>query len=497
MQMLLALGLDARRVRGGRGIRRRAGQARDAPRRAPGRVGASGPRTACWPSGTPLALGADFIEFDVHLSKDGEPVVIHDPTLDRTTTGAGPVKDRTVAELKALRLKDRTGAVTEETVPTLDEVAAVAAKGKRRMLLEIKVDPSGARYPGIEEKVLAILDRHGMAAFDGRHGLRGAHVAARPRAASRRRDVRALLGPLARTARRWRPSWPRCARRACASSESSTRWSMPRRSPQARKAGIGIGAWTVNDAAGDAARDRLWRSHSHHRPAGPGEDAPQAMTARRFILALDQGTTGSRALVVDPDGAVRGTRLRRAAAALPEAGLGRARRRRRSGRRRSQAIGQALGAARSPRADDRGHRHHQPARDRGALGARVRAVPSHRAIVWQCRRTAPFCERLQVRGARGRCSGARPASCSTRTSPAPRSAGCSTRCRGAAQRAERGELCFGTVDSWLLWRLTRRRRRTPPIRPTPRARSASTSTRSAWDEELCEILGVPVAILPR
>ena len=84
-----------------------------------------------------IALGADFIEFDVHLSRDGEVVVIHDPTLERTTTGSGPVKDRTVAELKAVRLKDRAGALTEETVPTLDEVAAVAAQGKRRMLLEI------------------------------------------------------------------------------------------------------------------------------------------------------------------------------------------------------------------------------------------------------------------------------------------------------------------------------------------------------------------------
>src|SRR5213593_1749186 len=80
---------------------------------------------ALWPENSLLAfrnaiaLGADFIEFDVHLSKDGQLVVIHDPTLERTTTGAGPVKDRTVAELKAVRLKDRTGAVTGETVPTL------------------------------------------------------------------------------------------------------------------------------------------------------------------------------------------------------------------------------------------------------------------------------------------------------------------------------------------------------------------------------------------
>ena len=49
-----------------------------------------------------LALGADGIEFDVRLSADGVPVVIHDPTLDRTTSGTGPVAERTLAELRAL-----------------------------------------------------------------------------------------------------------------------------------------------------------------------------------------------------------------------------------------------------------------------------------------------------------------------------------------------------------------------------------------------------------
>ena len=123
-----------------------------------------------WPENSLLAfrsavgLGADYVEFDVHLSRDGEVVVIHDPTLDRTTTGTGPVKERTLAELKTLRIRDRGGAVTEERVPALDEVAAIAAAGRRRMLLEIKLDAERRRYPGIEEKVAAILDRHGMSA---------------------------------------------------------------------------------------------------------------------------------------------------------------------------------------------------------------------------------------------------------------------------------------------------------------------------------------------
>jgi glycerophosphoryl diester phosphodiesterase len=110
-----------------------------------------------------VALGADYLECDVHLSRDGEVVVIHDPTLDRTTTGSGPVKDRTLAELRTLRLKDRSGAVTGEAIPALEELVKLAARGKRQILLEIKVDPARARYPGIEEKVLAILDRHAMA----------------------------------------------------------------------------------------------------------------------------------------------------------------------------------------------------------------------------------------------------------------------------------------------------------------------------------------------
>lgn len=196
-----------------------------------------------------VALGADFIEFDVHLSRDGEVVVVHDPTLDRTTSGSGPVKDRTAAELKALRLKDRTGAVTEETVPTLDEVAAVAAKGKRRMLLEIKVDASRARYPGIEEKVLAILDRHGMAgstvvmAFEAFTWRRFREL--RPDVATCALYSARMLGrtTLAEELQTLRSAGVRFIGVEHTAVDAAA-------VAQARAAGIGIGAWTVNDAEG-------------------------------------------------------------------------------------------------------------------------------------------------------------------------------------------------------------------------------------------------------
>jgi len=120
-----------------------------------------------WPENSLLAfrsaaetLGADFLEFDVHLSKDGEVIVIHDPTLERTTNGRGTVRDHTLAELRGLRLRDRTGALTEEAVPSLDDVVGLAMRTHRQMLLEIKLDDHEHRYPGIEERVFEVLDRH-------------------------------------------------------------------------------------------------------------------------------------------------------------------------------------------------------------------------------------------------------------------------------------------------------------------------------------------------
>lgn len=124
---------------------------------------------ALWPENSllafrnALALGADYLELDVHLSRDGEVIVMHDPTLDRTSTGSGPVRERPAAELGALRLKDKSGAATGEPVPTLEQVVVLAAAARRQMLVEIKTDEQRRRYPGIEEKVLAILDRHQFA----------------------------------------------------------------------------------------------------------------------------------------------------------------------------------------------------------------------------------------------------------------------------------------------------------------------------------------------
>ena len=69
-----------------------------------------------------VRLGAHMIEFDLRESGDGEILVFHDKTLERMTDGTGLVRDFKVDELKKFRLRcPRTGALTEERIPTLRE----------------------------------------------------------------------------------------------------------------------------------------------------------------------------------------------------------------------------------------------------------------------------------------------------------------------------------------------------------------------------------------
>ncbi len=124
---------------------------------------------ALWPEnsllafGNALDLGVDAVETDVHMTSDGEIVVIHDPTLNRTTAARGAIAGMTVAEVTAARLKDRAGQTTDERVPTLAQLLDLLAPRRAQLLLEIKTGPRGKRYPGIEEKALALLRDRRMA----------------------------------------------------------------------------------------------------------------------------------------------------------------------------------------------------------------------------------------------------------------------------------------------------------------------------------------------
>ncbi|HSB61934.1 MAG TPA: glycerophosphodiester phosphodiesterase family protein, partial [Vicinamibacteria bacterium] len=139
--------------------------AAEAPRVAAHRGGAQ-----LWPENSllafrnALALGVDLVEADVHLSADGEVIVLHDPTLDRTTTGRGAVGDLRLADLAAVRLRSAGGLPTDEPVPTLAALLDLLRPSPAGLLLEIKVGRGRARYPGIEEKVLALVRGRGLTA---------------------------------------------------------------------------------------------------------------------------------------------------------------------------------------------------------------------------------------------------------------------------------------------------------------------------------------------
>ena len=97
--------------------------------------------------GLALEQGADGIEFDVQLSADGWPVVIHDARVDRTTNGRGKVSELTLAELQALIIDP------QEKIPTLDEVFEALGP---RILYNVEVKDMGFRDCGLEA---AIVDR--------------------------------------------------------------------------------------------------------------------------------------------------------------------------------------------------------------------------------------------------------------------------------------------------------------------------------------------------
>jgi glycerophosphoryl diester phosphodiesterase len=128
-----------------------------------------------------LEVGASLVEFDVQLTRDGEVVVLHDPTVDRTTDGTGQLSDLTLKELRGLsagyraRFSDR---YAEERVPTLSE-ALDFLRGQAKVMIEIKAESvTDQATEGVEAKTIAEVRRLGMSedvaliSFDHRSLLR-------------------------------------------------------------------------------------------------------------------------------------------------------------------------------------------------------------------------------------------------------------------------------------------------------------------------------------
>ena len=102
-----------------------------------------------------IAVGARFVELDVQMSSDGELVVIHDETLDRTTNGSGPVGALTFEELQQLDAGSHFDPeYAGERIPTLREVLELCVPEGVGVIIELK---SPGIYKGMEEKVAALV----------------------------------------------------------------------------------------------------------------------------------------------------------------------------------------------------------------------------------------------------------------------------------------------------------------------------------------------------
>jgi len=116
-----------------------------------------------------IGAGVDGMEMDIHMTKDGELVVIHDATLDRTTTGTGYVKDHTLAEIRALsagakfaEFKHYDRSWNLELVPTLKEALALFKAHGLEVNIELKTYED--EYPGIEAAMLKVVRESGYEA---------------------------------------------------------------------------------------------------------------------------------------------------------------------------------------------------------------------------------------------------------------------------------------------------------------------------------------------
>ena len=212
----------------------------------------------------------------------------------------------------------------------------------------------------------------------------------------------------------------------------------------------------------------------------------------QYVLALDQGTTSSRALLFDQHGAVRSVAQREFEQIFPQPGWVE----HNPEQIASSQIAVALEALTQANA--------QPSdivaigianqRETTIVWNRDTGQPVYNAIVWQDRRTADFCERLRSEG--------HASLIQQRTGllidsyfSASKISWILDNVPGARRDAEAGKLAFGTVDTWLLWRLTNGRIHATDASNASRTMLLNIHT-GAWDHELLDLFRVPISMMP-
>jgi glycerol kinase len=212
----------------------------------------------------------------------------------------------------------------------------------------------------------------------------------------------------------------------------------------------------------------------------------------KYVLALDQGTTSSRALLFDRGGAVRAVAQREFDQIFPQAGWVE----HNPEQIVSSQIAVALEALTQLNAGpgDIAAIGIANQRETTIVWNRETGQPVHHAIVWQDRRTADFCERLRSEG-HGPLIQQRTGLLIDSYFSASKISWILDNVSGARPLAEAGKLAFGTVDTWLLWKLTEGR-----IHATDASNASRTMLfnihSGAWDHELLDLFRVPISMMP-
>ena len=212
----------------------------------------------------------------------------------------------------------------------------------------------------------------------------------------------------------------------------------------------------------------------------------------KYILAFDQGTTSSRAIVFDWDGNVRSTAQREFPQIFPKPGWVE------HDPNQIWATQASVAAEAITAIDINGL-------DIAAIGItnqrettivwdRQTEEPIYNAIVWQDRRTAEFCDRLREEGKVDMIRQKTGLILDAYFS-ATKIKWILDNVQGARKRAEEGQLMFGTVDSWLVWRLTRGEVHVTDVTNASRTMLFNIHTLE-WDQELLDLFGIPRSMMP-
>ncbi len=210
------------------------------------------------------------------------------------------------------------------------------------------------------------------------------------------------------------------------------------------------------------------------------------------ILALDQGTTSSRAIVFDHDGAIRAVAQKEFTQIFPAAGWVEHDPQEIWASQIGVAV-EALGRARV-RPQDIAAIGITNQRETTIVWDRETGQPVHHAIVWQDRRTADYCERLKTEGA-GEAIQAKTGLLIDAYFSASKIRWILDNVPGARARADAGRLAFGTVDTWLVWKLTSHRQHVTDVSNASRTMLFNIHTLQ-WDDELLRLFAIPASMLP-